>query len=227
VKRFHGIGGISAFLFLVSTLVGCASVTIQQPLPAKIDAAEQALFEGEWVSEGQIIYVRFGDKGIGRFAGVDWKEGRFQLDEGEILVTKGAEKSFLSVRVKEDGVWDDRYYFARYRFAEPGDLVLWLPDTKAFGEAVEKGKLEGVVEKGKHTQSVAISSKPEKVLAFLNDPANGALFDEKEPMVLKRLVLPSATSEKEGASSEVSPAPAAREVEESGQVPVAGGVVKE
>jgi hypothetical protein len=64
---------------------------------------------------------------------------------------------------------------------------------------------------------------PEKVLAFLNDPVNGALFDEKEPMVLKRLVFPSATMEKVSASSEVSTAPAAGEVEESAQVPVAGG----
>ena len=120
-------------------------------------------------------------------------------------------------------MWDDRYYFAQYRFTEPGDLVLWLPDTKAFGDAVAKGKLEGVVEKGKHTQSVMISSKPEKVLAFLNDPVNGALFDEKEPMVLKRLVFPSATMEMGSASSEVSTAPAAGEVEESAQVPVAGG----
>jgi hypothetical protein len=227
MMRFHGIGGILAILFLVSTLGGCASVTMLQPLPAKIDEAEQGMFEGEWVSEGQIIYVRFGGNGIGRFAGVDWKEGRFQLDEGEIIVTKGEGKSFLSVRIKEDGVWDDRYYFAQYRFTESGDLELRLPDTKAFGDAVEKGKLEGVVEKGKHTQSVTLSSKPEKVLAFLNDPVNGVLFDEKEPMVLKRLVLPSAASEKEGASSEVSPAPAGGEEKESGQVPVAGGIVKE
>jgi len=77
------------------------------------------------------------------------------------------------------------------------------------------------------SQSVAISNKSEKVLAFLNDPVNGALFDEKEPMVLKRLVLPSFTSGKDGASGEASPAPAAREVEESAQVPVAGGIVKE
>jgi hypothetical protein len=226
MKHVHGIGGISAILFLVSTLVGCASVTIQQPLPAKIDAAEQALFEGEWVSEGQIIYVRFGDKGIGRFAGVDWKEGRFQLDEGEIFVTKGVDKSFLSVRIKENGVWDDRFYFAQYRFTEPGDLVLWLPDTKAFGDAVAKGKLEGVVEKGKHTQSVTISSKPEKVLAFLNDPASGALFDEKEPMVLKRLVLPSATSGKDGASGEDGSAAGAEVADDGGHAPVLKELLK-
>lgn len=223
MKHVSGIGGCAAILLLLSTLMGCASVTLQWPLPAKIDAAEQALFEGEWISEGQIIYVRFTDDGAGRFAGVDWKEGRFQMDEGEIIVSKGRERSFLSVRVKENGVWDERYYFAQYRFTEPGEMVLWLPDTKAFGEAVEKGMLEGSVEKGKHTQSVTISSEPEKVLAILNDPANGALFGEKEPMILKRLMLPSATGEKEGASSEVSPVPAAGEEEESGQAPMAGG----
>jgi hypothetical protein len=172
-----------------------------QPLPDKVDGVEKALFEGEWVSEGQIIYVRFGDGGVGRFAGVDWKEGRFQLDEGEMIITKGEGRSFVSVRVKENGVWDERYYFAQYRFTEPGDLELWLPDTKAFAEAIAKGKLEGVVEKGKHTQSVTISGKPEKVLTFLNDPANGALFDSKEPMILKRLILQSASPGKGGTST--------------------------
>jgi hypothetical protein len=228
MKHFHGIGGISVILFLVSTFMGCASVTIRQPLPAKSDAAEQAMLEGEWVSEGQIIYVRFGENGIGRFAGVDWKEGRFQLDEGELIVTKGEGKSFLSVRVKESGVWDERYYFAQYRFTEPGgNLVLWLPDTKAFGDAVAKGKLEGVVEKGKHTQSVTISSKPEKVLEFLNDPANGALFDEKEPMILKKLVRSPATSEKEGASIEEGAAAGTEVEEDGGHAPVLKELLKE
>jgi hypothetical protein len=192
---------------------------MRQPLPAKIDDAEQALFEGEWVSEGQIIYVRFGDNGIGRFAGVDWKEGRFQMDEGEMIVTKGEGRSFLSVRVKENGAWDERYYFAQYRFPGPGNLELLLPDTKAFGDAIAAGKLEGVVEKGKHTQSVAISSPPEKVLAFLNDPANSALFDSKEPMILKKLIVSPTTPEKGGASVEEGSAAAAEVEEDVGQAP--------
>lgn len=227
MRRFHGNGIILAFLFLMSTLCGCASVTMRQSLPEKVDAPEKALFEGEWVSEGQIIYIRFGEGGHGRFAGVDWKEGRFQLDEGEMIVTKGEGRSFLSVRIEENGVWDERYYFARYRFTESGDLELWLPDTKAFAEAIEKGTLEGVVEKGKHTQSVTISSKPEKVLSFLNDPAHDALFDSKEPMILKRLILPPAASEKDGASSGEGPAAGTEVGEDVGQSPALKELLKE
>jgi hypothetical protein len=227
MKRFHGSGGISVILLLVSTFMGCASVTIQRPLPARIDASEQAMFEGEWVSEGQIIYIRFTDNSVGRFAGLDWKDGRFQLDEGEIIVTKGQEKSFVSVRVKENGVWDERYYFAQYRLTEAGDLVLWLPDTKAFGDAVAKGSLAGTVEKGKHTQSVTISSEPEKVLAFLNNPAHGELFDSKEPMILKKLVLSPSSGERERASTGEGPADSAEVGEDGGQPPVLKELLKE
>jgi hypothetical protein len=227
MKRFHGNGRILAFLFLVSTLCGCASVAMRQPLPEKVDAPEKALFEGEWVSEGQIIYIRFGEGGHGRFAGVDWKEGRFQLDEGEMIVTKGEGRSFLSVRIEENGVWDERYYFARYRFTESGDLELWLPDTKAFAEAIEKGTLEGVVEKGKHTQSVTISSKPEKVLAFLIASENEMLFDSKEPMILKRLILSPSTGEKDGSTTDEG-SEAGTDVEEgAGQAPVLKELLKE
>jgi len=227
MKRFHGNGIILAFLFLMSTLCGCASVTMRQSLPEKVDAPEKALFEGEWVSEGQIIYIRFGEGGHGRFAGVDWKEGRFQLDEGEMIVTKGEGRSFLSVRIEENGVWDERYYFARYRFTESGDLELWLPDTKAFAEAIEKGTLEGVVEKGKHTQSVTISSKPEKVLAFLIASENEMLFDSKEPMILKRLILSPSTGEKDGSTTDEGSEDGTDVEEGAGQAPVLKELPKE
>lgn len=227
MKRFYGNGRILAFLFLVWTLCGCASVAMRQPLPEKVDAPEKALFEGEWVSEGQIIYIRFGEGGHGRFAGVDWKEGRFQLDEGEMIVTKGEGRSFLSVRIEENGVWDERYYFARYRFTESGDLELWLPDTKAFAEAIEKGTLEGVVEKGKHTQSVTISSKPEKVLAFLIASENEMLFDSKEPMILKRLILSPSTGEKDGSTTDEGSEDGTDVEEGAGQAPVLKELPKE
>jgi hypothetical protein len=197
MKWYHIVCMLLGILFQVSVLGGCASVTSQRPLPQAVDAKEQARFEGEWVSDGQVIYLRFGEDGVGRFAGVDWKQGRFQLDEGEIIVTKGPVRSFLSARIKENGTWEQHYYFAEYLFADSGDLVLWLPNVRAFADAVAKGKLAGVVEKGKHTQSVMLTSPPEKLLAFLSDPANSMVFDYREPMILRKLVLTAASGEME------------------------------
>lgn len=200
MTRYRGSRWALSILFLLAVLAGCSSVTVKQPLPSMADAAELAAFEGEWVSEGQILYVRFGADGIGRFAGVDWKEDRFSLDEGEIIVSKGAEKGYLSVRLMENGKWLDNYYIAQYRFTGQGDLILWLPDIVAFADAVGKGKLDGVVEKGSHTGSVALTSTPEKLMAFLNDPANGALFDYREPMIIKKLLLAPPAREVESIS---------------------------
>jgi len=197
MKPFLGVAGLLSVLLLPALLAGCSSVTVKQPLPRMADAAEQAAFEGEWVSEGQILYVRFDGKGIGHFAGVDWKDDRFRLDEGEITISKGAEKGFLSARIMENGKWLDGYYFAQYRFTDGGDLILWLPDVGAFADAVEKKKLDGIVEKGRQSRSVVVTSTPDKVLAFLNDPANSALFDYREPMIVKRLLLSAPPREEE------------------------------
>jgi hypothetical protein len=189
--------GLLSVFWLLILCVGCSSVTVKQPLPRKASPSELAAFEGEWVSEGQIVFMRFDDGGMGHFAGVDWKEGKFRLDEGEFTVSKGAEKGFLSARVMENGKWSEGYYVAQYRFTDEGDLILWLPDVGAFADVVDKGKLDGVVEKGTQSRSVVITSPPEKVLAFLNDPVNGTLFDYREPMIIKRLLLTPPSREEE------------------------------
>jgi hypothetical protein len=154
-----------------------------------VDTAERARFEGDWVSDDQIFYIRFGSNGIGQFAGVEWKNDRFQLERGEFIVSKGTRDGFLSVRVLEEGKWQDSYFFVQYHFTREGEFVVWSPEAKAFADAVGKGKLKGTLEKGKSSVSVVLTGPPENILAFLNDPANGALFDYREPMIFKKLIL--------------------------------------
>jgi hypothetical protein len=189
MKQCHGFGRLMAVILLVLALAGCSSVTIKQPLPRTADSAEQARFEGEWVTGDQIIYMRFGSNGIGQFAGVDWKNGQFTCEKGEFIVSKGTASNFLSVRIPENGKMQEMYFFVQYYFTREGELVVWLPEAKAFADAVEKGKLLGTVERGKSSISVVLTGTPEKILAFLNDPANGTMFDYKEPMIFKKLVL--------------------------------------
>jgi hypothetical protein len=164
-------------LLLVLAVGGCSSVTIKEPLPMISNAAELARFQGEWVSDDQILYIRLGSNGIGKFAGVDWKNDQFQLEKGEFIVSKGSENGFLSVRVQENDKWLEGYYFLQYHFTKAEDLLLWLPEVNAFADAVEKEKLKGTTEKGKSSVSVVIISPPEKILAFLNDPSKLAVND--------------------------------------------------
>jgi hypothetical protein len=188
MKHCQGFWRLLAGIFLILGVGGCSSVTIKEPLPMISDAAENARFQGEWVSGDQTFYMGFGSNGIGQFVGVDWENDQFQLEKGELIVSKGP-NSFLSVRVMEKGKWQEGYFFVQYHFTREGDLLLWRPEANTFADAVEKGKLKGTIEKGKSYVSVAITSPPEKILAFVNDPLNGALFDFKEPMVFKRLIL--------------------------------------
>jgi hypothetical protein len=180
---------VLAFALLLPALTGCSSVTVKQPLPWMADTTELAAFEGEWVYEGQVLHLRFGSDGIGRLASLKWRDDRFVADEGEFIVSKGAERSFLSVRIMENGEWLEGYYVVQYRFTDQGDLILRQPEVAAFVDAVANGRLAGVVEKVGHAGSVVITSPPEKVLAFLNEPANGSLFDYGEPIILKKLLL--------------------------------------
>jgi hypothetical protein len=193
MKHSRGFWRLLAGMFLVLAVGGCSSVTIMEPLPMISDAVENARFQGEWVMGDQIFYMRFGSNGIGQFVGVDWGNDQFQLEKGEFIVSKGSENSFLSVRVLEKGKWQEGYFLVQYHFTKEGDLLLWRPEANAFADAVEKGKLKGTTEKGKSYVSVVITSPPERILAFVNDPSNGALFDCKEPLVFKRLILKNSS----------------------------------
>ena len=194
-----------AVVLLMLGVGGCSSVTLVQPLPQSPDATERARFEGEWIAGDQVLYVRFGSGGIGQFAGVDWKEDRFQLEKGEFVLSRGQTHHFLSLRVQEKGVWEDRYYFVQYHFTAQGDLVLWLPDVDAFRNAVAQGKLVGIGESRRESGSVTIASPPELVVAFLNDPANGVLFDYRDPMIVKRLILKPAERREKRSSDNTRP----------------------
>jgi hypothetical protein len=205
MNRRCALGFPVAVVLLILVVGGCSSVTLVQPLPQSPDAAERGRFEGEWIAEDQVLYVRFGSGGIGQFAGVDWKEDRFQLERGEFILSRGRTHHFLTLRVQEKGAWEDRYYFVQYHFTAQGDLVLWLPDVGAFREAVAQGKLAGVGETGRESGSVTIASPPETVLAFLNDPANGPLFDYRDPMIVKRLILKPAGAREKRASDNTAP----------------------
>jgi hypothetical protein len=189
IIRARWTGWLVATALIALGVAGCSSVTLTQPLPGNAEAARRTPFEGDWISGDQVVHVRFDSTGTGRFAGVDWKRERFQLDQGEFIISRGARRDILSARIQEDGRWEPRYFFARYRFTSQGDLVLWFPRVDAFRKAIEQGHLVGTAEAGRYTISVTITSPPEVVLRYLDDPAHEGLFDLEDPLILKRLML--------------------------------------
>ena len=51
---------------------------------------------------------------------------------------------------------------------------------------MRQGKLEGTVTEDGFSKQVAITSPPEKLLEFLDDPANARIFDYRAPLVLRK-----------------------------------------
>ena len=186
----RGLGTVVALAVLA--VGGCSSVTLVKPLPANTSASDRAQLEGRWASGGEILFVRFTDDGIGKVAGVDWKNGRFELAEAELVVSRIADRGFLSLRSRGTNGWDQEYFLVEYHFTSDGDLVIWEPDPEAFAAVVGQGLIEGTVERGEHTVNVTLTGASEKVLAFLGDPANGELFDLRRPTIATRLVIASA-----------------------------------
>ena len=186
----RGLGTLVALAVLA--VGGCSSVTLVKPLPANTSASDRAQLEGRWVSGGDVLFVKFTDDGIGKVAGVDWKNGRFELSEAELVVSRANDRGFLSIRSRGTDGWDQEVYLLEYQLTRDGDLVIWEPDPEAFAAVVGQGLIEGTVERGEHTVNVTLTDAPEKVLAFLGDPVNGELFDLRHPTIATRLVIASA-----------------------------------
>jgi len=180
---------VTSLLVGMIALMGsaCSSVTATQPLPRMEDFGEQEKLEGTWSDGDQVLHLAFDDQGVIHFAGVSWQEDHFGLERGEATVSEGVDLNLLSIRVQEKGEWLEGYIFAQFRITDRGDLLLWLPEVDAFADAVDDGRLEGIVERGKYGTDVSITANPEDLHAFINDPARPHLFNLTDPIILRRV----------------------------------------
>ena len=189
-KKGNRMKQFSIMLLSLSTLLlasGCSSVTTRLPLSSAPKPIDQEKFEGAWLVGDTVVHVKFDRNGVAQIAGVDWKDNQFQIVHAEMIVTEGDKHNFLSFRVQEDGKWMDGYLLAAYKFSEQGDLILWLPNSDVFEEAIEKKQLNGEVKTQQYSTDITITDPPEKLLGFINDPDNLKIFDYREPMVLRKV----------------------------------------
>ncbi len=175
------------FIPLLLLLSGCSFVTTRQPLSSAPEPIDRDKFEGAWLSEEEVVFIRFAASGVARLAGLDWKDDQFQMVQGEMIITRGKKNNFLSVRFQEDGKWMDRYYLLQYKFTDQDELLLWFPNEDVFAKAVEEGKLEGEVKQDPHGDDIFITDAPEKILRFIENPGPLQFFKTGKPLILKKI----------------------------------------
>jgi hypothetical protein len=74
------------FIPLLLLLSGCSFVTTQQPLSSAPEPIDRDKFEGAWLSEEEVVFIRFAASGVARLAGLDWKDDQFQMVQGEMII---------------------------------------------------------------------------------------------------------------------------------------------
>jgi hypothetical protein len=180
--------------WVVLLSLGCSSVTTVQPLPWKTEPGDQDRFEGTWLVGDDSFQIRFTESGVARFAGLDWEDDQFRLEQGEMIICRGEHLGFLSVRTREDGEWTDHYYLVQFKFTDPGELLLWLPEADAFADAIAHNRVKGTVDGDGTGTDITITSPPEALLDLIDDPEDLELFDYKSPLILRRVTVwePSA-----------------------------------
>lgn len=188
-----GNGNISCFMLaalaLVALLSGCSAATTR-PLPATpLSDAERARFEGVWAADDPdgVVSVRVGCDGVGHLAWTEWRDGRFHLEEKQVTFAQGRrgweKPRFLSLRVQSGDGKETRYLLLRYQFSGDNTLLVWSAQPRPFAEAIRSGRLQG--QSGEHDN--LITSPPEAVLDFIDDPDDVRLFDYRKPLILRRL----------------------------------------
>jgi hypothetical protein len=180
---------VRQFILIAAVLAaaGCSSVTTKYPLVEKRQPIDKEKFEGSWLLDKDVITIKFDTTGTARIGGVDWKDNRFQLSEGEMIVAVGQNANYLSVRTKEEDGWADRYYLFEYKFDSDKILILWEPDLAAFEAAVKSGQLRGTVKKENSSTEISLTDSPGVVLDFLNKSKDKGLFDYHKPSILMKI----------------------------------------
>jgi hypothetical protein len=184
---------------------GCTLVLTELPVSSQPCPIDRDQLEGTWQLKDGAIQVRFSDDGIARLATLDWVDDHFEKLEGEMIVAPGREYNYVSLRGQErsDQAVEGEYLLAQYRITDGGELLLWIADNQAFERAIEEQHLAGTVSRERYSTTILVTAAPEALVAFLDDPDNGPLFDYTEPLVLRRIAAAPP-------AEEPSPAPADR-----------------
>jgi len=164
-------------------LTSCDAVlTTNHITDATADLLQDKL-TGAWQAEDGVIQIEFDEGGTGHFAFLEWKEDQFEISQSrfQALEVKGTIILTVDESPDED---DDGFILAAVRQAENNEMHAFKPQVNVFAKLVENDRLEGKVEKGKHTTQVIIDDAG-KIVS--NTPLE-KLFNFENKMVLKRII---------------------------------------
>ena len=177
-------------------LAGCSSVTFQHPVGTAPVSLEEEDINGAWypvIPEGvktSPFYVRYIKPGELRMGLVDWKDDQFRLKQSPVYIRKEGDSVYLSVPENPASVEADQgYVFARLAKFSKAEWVVWLPNIKAFRDAVRQGELEGERSHG----DVKLSGSSAELFAFLQAHPEGEVWSETERLILRRFPPPQLT----------------------------------
>jgi hypothetical protein len=176
-----------ALLFGSILLCGCSAVILQHPLTSQPEVPDKEKFEGVWVVDEGTLQLHFSKDGTGQLAALEWKDGEYKINKGEVHIAKAEPFNIICARFMEDGEWQKGYMFGSYKFSDSGDLIIWPSDYKYFALAIKEDKLKGKIDKEEYSESVFISSDPADVMKFINESQKHNVFIYTEPTVLKKL----------------------------------------
>ena len=165
-------------LSLSFLLLGGCLVSFETPLPTTRQAPQALL--GQWRSKdawGDSLTLVISPGAQGGYEAVARSPGQ-QPRSHAFTVLRHGSRWYASGRAPQH--LGGNFLIAGFEILEDGDLVVYDLDAEQVRQALQAGELSGRsrVQPGEQGQGVLVDSPPERVLAYLDDPANSDLFIE-------------------------------------------------
>lgn len=168
----------SLLLALSFLLLGGCLVTFNEPMPAN-EAAPKALL-GKWSSKdawGEPLSLTISRSGGNAYKAVAVGKDK-KRDEYAFTVSRHGNRWYLSAGVPKR--LGGNFLIGGFDVIDGKELVVYNLDVEQINQAVEKKELSGrtYAVPEDNGEGVLIDSPAERVLAYLDDPANSDLFIE-------------------------------------------------
>ncbi|MHC2145389.1 hypothetical protein [Pseudomonas sp. 210_17 TE3656] len=168
----------SLLLALSFLLLGGCLVTFNEPMPAN-EAAPKALL-GKWTSKdawGEPLTLQISRSGGDAYKAVAIGKDK-KRDEYVFTVSRHGNRWYLSAGVPKR--LGGNFLIGGFEIIERKELVVYNLDVEQVSQAVKKKELSGRTYEvsEENGEGVLIDSPAERVLAYLDDPANSDLFIE-------------------------------------------------
>jgi len=186
-SRLLGIAG--ALVLGLSACIPTSENPIATP-DAKLDSALNGAWRGT-LEDGGLVYLHFmrgkEDKLKAILVTRENPEDAEHEDQGEwaaftLVTAEVAGTRYMSALFDyDDGeavTGETRgYHLLRYAIADDGTLSMFQVDSEALAEAVEKGKLQGTVERGQISTDVRVTTPSQGLVAYLKTIDPTTLFN--------------------------------------------------